>query len=163
MQRAQNVCFWVIVRELRPIGYCVYKLQKKHKNEDVIFMDIDTSVENLWGCVQVGEMKAIRRLLWTNIPNHLHVMMVRSTMSKWKIMWLQMMRQSKFPWRIVKVPYFIPTRWRTGQCDIVGWSFKFMRSFEIWRCEQVGGHNAREVQLAHSQWYVGIDQPSQWS
>ena len=51
------------MRELRPIGYCVYKLQKKHKNEDVIFMDIDTSVENLWGCVQVGEMKAIRRLL----------------------------------------------------------------------------------------------------
>jgi hypothetical protein len=48
-------------------------------------------------------MKALRWLLWTNFPNDLRVMMVGSVMNKRVIIWLQMRRQSKFPWRMTAV------------------------------------------------------------
>ena len=49
------------------------------------------------------EMKALRWLLCTNFPNDLRVMMVGSAMNKREIIWLQMRRQLRFPWKMTAV------------------------------------------------------------
>ena len=58
------------------------------------------ALETLWKCTQMGEIKAVHWLLWTDFPDQLYVMMVSNAMSKWEITWLQMTRQSKFPQRM---------------------------------------------------------------
>ena len=59
---------------------------------------IARALETIWKCVQVGEMKVLRWSLWTNLPNHLCVMMVRSVRSKWETTWLQIKKkQSNYP------------------------------------------------------------------
>jgi hypothetical protein len=41
------------------------------------------------------------------------------------------------------------TKQKTSQCGIVGWSFKFVRSVDIWRCEQAGEH---DFLMANAMW-----------
>ena len=106
--------------------------------------------------------------------------------SKWTITWLQMNKQSRNPLRmIIALRYlmkmedvlrgsgvrmessgrftFYHNMTKNGPKSHSGWSFEFVRSVEIWRYKQVGGHNARGVQPTHGQRYVRIDQPSKGS
>ena len=50
-------------------------------------MEDDTSIRNGWRCIQVGEIKPLRRLLCTNLSNHLRVLMMRGAKNKYWIIW----------------------------------------------------------------------------
>ena len=135
-------------------------------------------LERLWTCVQVGEMKALRRISWTNLPNHLRVMMVRNVMSKWEIIWLQMKRQSKFLPKMMaatrdsvrmnnilignnihlenngRITFYL-NMVKGG--PIVGWSFEFVWSIEIRRASIWEARNVKGIWLVYGQQYVGFD------
>ena len=54
-------------------------------SRDIVFIEDNMSVGNNFEMSSRERMKALQRFLWTNLPNHFCVVVVRNGRNRWEI------------------------------------------------------------------------------